>query len=185
MALGRMAVWPFHAVALIGGVIGIVFVVLWWPEDYPAEADLKKVSGEIATVVIRDDLSGLPGSSGTALESVYFTFKGVAGEFRYPALFPRYFDVRDRTAVNVDVWIDPAEEGTGRALTVWQIQEHNPYNIIGEETFVGYAEVIDTITRVDRSMVRAGTWLLGVAIVFLVLGRLAQRWNRDKPLPMP
>ncbi|HSG91820.1 MAG TPA: hypothetical protein VLA56_21565 [Pseudomonadales bacterium] len=185
MALGRIAVWPFFAVALIALAVGGVFVVVWWPAAPPAKDGLRKVTGEITTVVIKDDLSGMPGSASAGMQSVYFTLRDVPGEFRYPSVFPRYFEVRDRVSVGVDVWIDPAEEGRGRPLTVWQIQEHNPYNIIGPETFVPYDDVVEALTRVDRSMVRAGTWLLGISVPFLILGGLALRWNRGRPLPMP
>jgi hypothetical protein len=185
MALGRIAVWPFYFVAFAGLAVGAVFLLVWWPAPYPDEAGLRKVSGEISTVVVRGDIPGLPGYAGTGIESVYFTLEGLPGEFRYPSVFPRYFEVRDRTSVAVDVWIDPAEEGQGRPFTVWQIVEHNPYNLIGVETSVTHAEIVEAVTRVDRSMVRAGWWLLGVGAVFAVLAELVRRYNRGQPLPMP
>jgi hypothetical protein len=186
MALGRVPVWPFFALAVLGSAVGTMFVAVWWPEEPPAEASLEKVSGTIATVTARGDVAGMPGFTGAAgLESAYFTLDGVAGEFRYPSAFPRFFEVRDRVSVAVDIWIDPAERALDRPLTVWRIEEHNPYNVIGVETKVSYAEIVETLTRVDSSMVRAGWWLLGGGAVFLALGLLARRWNRDKPLPMP
>ncbi|MEX2648112.1 MAG: hypothetical protein WD673_03765 [Alphaproteobacteria bacterium] len=185
MALGRVAVWPFFAIAILAFAVGTVFVVAWWPEAPPAKDALSKVSGQIATVIVRGDLPGMPGMTGAGMESTYFTLEGVDGEFRYPSAFPRYFEVRDRVSVGVDIWIDPAEQGRGRALTVWQIQEHNPYNVIGVETFVPYEDVVETLTRVDSSMVRAGWGLLAIGVPFVVLGLLAMRWNRGKPLPMP
>lgn len=186
MTLGRIAVWPFFAIALIALGVGATFVIAWWPDAPPAKESLRKVTGKIAAVVIRDDVTGSSaGAIAAGLQSVYFTLAGHDGEFRYPALFPRYFEVRDRVAVEVDVWVDPAEQGTGRPLLVWQIQEHNPYNVIGPETFVPYEDIVEQVTRVDRSMVRAGTWILAFAPPFLVLGLLALRWNRAKPLPMP
>lgn len=185
MALGRIAVWPFFAIALIALALGGTFVVAWWPQSPPAKEALNKITGTITRVIIKDDITGMPGSPAAGMQSVYFTLEGVEGEFRYPSTFPRYFEVRDRVAVGVDVWIDPAEQGAGTPLTVWQIEEHNPYNVIGPETFVAYEDVVATLTRVDRSMVRAGTWLLGIAVPFLALGLLAVRWNRGKPPPMP
>lgn len=185
MALGRVPVWPFFAVAVLLTGIGAAFVVFWWPEAPPDESALVKVSGEIATVIVKDDVSGAQGAVAAGLQSVHFTLHGMPGEFRYPSTFPRYFEVRDRVAVAVDVWIDPADRDAGRPMTVWQIQEHNPYNTIGVETFVAYADVVETVTRVDRSMVRAGMWLLPAGVPFLALGWLALRWNRGKPPPMP
>jgi hypothetical protein len=185
VALGRIKVWPLFAIALIAAAVGTSFIVFWWPEEPPAKESLVKVSGTIATVIIKDDLSGAQGPAAAGLQSVYFTLKEVPGEFRYPSKFPRYFEVRDRVAVGVDVWIDPADRDAGRPMTVWQIQEHNPYNTIGVETFVPFEDVVVAVTRVDRSMVRAGTWILPAALPFLVLGILAVRWNRSKPPPMP
>ena len=185
MALGRIAVWPYFAIAVIALAVGSTFVVAWWPAEPPAKESLRMVSGQIQTVVIKDDIAGSRGSIAAGLQSAYFTLAGHDGEFRYPAVFPRYFEVRDRVSVGVDVWIDPAEEATGRPLLVWQIQEHNPYNIIGPETFVPYEDIVATVTRVDRSMVRAGMWILAIAPPFLILGLLALRWNRGRPPPMP
>jgi hypothetical protein len=185
MALGRVAVWPFFFVAIAALALGVVFVTVWWPEAPPLKENLEKVSGKIATVIVRGDLPGMPGMTGGGMESTYFTLEEVEGEFRYPSAFPRYFEVRDRVSVAVDIWIDPAERNLGRALTVWQIEEHNPYNVIGVETFVPFEDVIAAMTRVDRSMVRAGWWLLAGSVPFAALGFAATRWNRGKPPPMP
>ena len=65
----------------LGGVLAVVFVVFWWPSDYPAESDLVKVNGEISSVVDRDDIFNtwagamMPGG----LASAYFTLEGVLG----------------------------------------------------------------------------------------------------------
>ncbi|MGH6718543.1 MAG: hypothetical protein ACREER_04440 [Alphaproteobacteria bacterium] len=185
MALGRIAVWPFFAIAVVALMAGGTFVTAWWPDAPPAKESLSKITGKIKAVVVKDDLTGSAVAAAAGMQSAYFTLEGHDVEFRYPSLFPRYFEVRDRVAVEVDVWIDPAEVGTGRPLLVWQIQEHNPYNIIGPETFVPYEDIVERVTRVDRSMVRAGTWILAIAPPFLVLGLFARRWNRGKPLPMP
>ncbi|MSP84048.1 MAG: hypothetical protein EXQ94_14355 [Alphaproteobacteria bacterium] len=186
MALGRVPVWPFFALGLVAGAIGIAFVVAWALEPPPEEASLEMVSGTIVAVTTRGDLPGMPGYSGASgLESTYFTLDNVPGEFRYPSAFPRYFEVRDRVSVAVDIWVDPIERAAGGPMTVWQIVEHNPNNIIGKETTVTHAEIVATLLRVDQSMVRAGWWLLGIAAPFMVLGLAARRWNRGKPPPMP
>ena len=51
----RLSVWPFHAWALVAVVLGGVFVVGWWPARYPDEGELVKISGQVATVAVRDD----------------------------------------------------------------------------------------------------------------------------------
>ncbi len=167
---------------MVTGLAGIVLVAVWWPGGYPDESALVKVSGDIATVVVKDDVSGTSaGAMMAPLTSVYFTLEGVEGEFRYPSSHPKYPIVRDYTAVAVDVWVDGAEIGTGRPMTIWQIQEHNPYNLLLEETFIGYAEVIERLAGVDRSMVEAGYWLLAVSAAFALTGAGVQRWNRGRP----
>jgi hypothetical protein len=186
MALGRVKVWPLYAVAVIAGALGAVFVAAWQPEDVPPEENLVQVSGDLATVTVRGDVPGMPGYTGAAgFESAFFTLKDQPGEYRYPSKFPRYFEVRDRTSVGVDIWIDPREREAGGPMTIWRIKENNPYNTIGEPTDVGYAEIVDAVTRVDASMVRAGTWMLAIAVPFGLLGYLAQRHNRGLPPPMP
>ena len=162
-----------------------MFVVFWWPSDYPAESDLVKVSGEIASVVVRDDIFNTrAGAMMPGLASTYFTLKGMDGEFRYPSTHPKYFLVRDRTAVAIDVWVDGAEMGSGRPMVIWQIREHNPYNYPIEETSVSHAEVIEWRIRIDRSMVEGGYWLLGISVALALVGVGVRRWNRGRPPPI-
>ena len=99
---------------------GLVLVIGWWPEDYPGESDLAKVSGRIASVTVRDDLSkGSAGAALPAMTSTYFTLQGVEGEFRYPSSQPGYPIVRDRTAYAIDVWVERARlGGAERAVTI-------------------------------------------------------------------
>lgn len=167
----------------LGGVLAVVFVVFWWPSDYPAESDLVKVNGEISSVVDRDDIFNtwagamMPGG----LTSTYFTLKGVDGEFRYPSTHPKYLLVRDHTAVAIDTWVDGAEMGSGRPLVIWQIREHNPHNYRMEETSVSHAEVIEWRIGIDRSRVEAGYWLYGISVALALVGVGVRRWNRGRP----
>ena len=55
--LGRIPVWPYFFLSLLAAALGIVFLAIWLPDDYPAEGDLKKVSGEVKTVAIRNEIS--------------------------------------------------------------------------------------------------------------------------------
>ena len=177
--------WPYYFLSAVAGVAAIVLIAVWWPWGYPDERELVKVSGKIDTVVIRDDISNSSaGSIMPATTSVYFTLEGVEGEFRYRSSHPKYPLVRDYTAGAIDVWIDGAEIGTGQPMTIWQIQEHNPYNLTAEETSISYTEVIERVTKVDRSMVETGYWLLAVSGMLALIGVGVQRWNRQRQPPI-
>ncbi len=178
--------WPYYFLSAASGLVAVALIAVSWPGGYPDESELVKLSGEIATVIVKDDISGTSaGAMMAPLTSVYFTLEGVEGEFRYPSSHPKYPIVRDYTAVAIDVWVDGAEIGRGRPMTIWQIQEHNPYNLLLEETFIGYDEVIERLTKVDRSMAEAGYWLLAVfgALALSAVG--VRRWNRDRQPPGP
>lgn len=178
---GRIPVWPFFALALLAALVGLVLVAVWWPERYPAESELVKFSGRIATVRVRDDISRSgAGAAMPAVTSAYFTLHGVEGEFRYPSSQPGYPIVRDRTAFAIDVWVDPAEVGGSAPMRIWQIRENNPHNIIGPETFVSHAEIVGRLTAIDRSMVEAGAWLLAAGAGLALLGVGVGRWNRRR-----
>ncbi len=176
--------WPYFFLAALVGALGLVLVVVWWPGGYPDEDDLVKFAGAIDSVVVRDDISDTgAGAMLPAITSAYFTLEGVAGEFRYPSSHPKYPIVRDYTAVAIDVWVDAAEIGSGGPMTIWQIREHNPYNLLVEETFVGYDEIVGRLTEIDRSMVAAGGWLVAGAAALILLGLAARLWNRKAPPP--
>lgn len=168
----------------MAGIAAIALIAIWWPSGYPDESELVKVSGEIDTIVVRDDVSGTSaGAMMPTMTSVYFTLKGVDGEFRYPSAHPKYGIVRDYTAVAIDVWVDGSEIGAGQPMIIWQIQEHNPYNLVVAETFVSFAEVIETLTRTGRSMVEIGYWLLALSAAFALIGVGVGRWNRKRRPP--
>lgn len=174
-----LPVWPYFFLAILTGAFGLVFAVLWWPQTYPDQTDLTKISGEIDRVVIRDDISKTSaGAVLPAVTSVYFTLKGVPGEFRYPSSHPKYPMVRDRTAVAVDIWVRKQETGGQGTRLIWQLQERNPRDKEEELTMVSYGEVTERLTASDRSVANLGLWLLGASLLFLVLGFAVRRWNR-------
>ncbi len=180
----RLSVWPFHAWALIAGVLGGAFIVIWWPEHYPDEGALEKLSGRVATITVRDDILGT--KAGGILQgwtSTYFTLEGIDGEFRYPRSHPKNIIVRDRTSAELDIWVERGAIGGDEPMTIWQIREHNPYKkehqrTLGPETFVSHAEIVTQLTQVNRSMIEAGAGLVALAVAFFLLGVGAKRWNR-------
>lgn len=179
--LRRRAVWPWFVAGVPLFALGLTFVVFWWPPAYIAKADLVEVTGEIAKVSIRDDISGTSaGAMMPGFTAIYFTLKGTPGEFRYPYTRPQYLKVRDQTAVALDLLVDPAELERGGVVTIWQIRERNPIDKPGEETFVAYEEVIARLSKTAWSMVRAGAWLMAGGALLLALGGLVIRLNRGR-----
>lgn len=182
----RLPVWPFHALALVTVVLGSVFIVSWWPERYPDESELVKLSGRVTTVAVRDDISDT--TAGAMLQgwtSTYFTLEGIDGEFRYPRTHPKNLIVRDQTSAALDVWVERTAIGSDETMVIWQVREHNPYkkehrNILGEETFVSHAEIVQRLTKIDRSMVEAGVGLLVLAFASVLLGVGAKWWNLNR-----
>lgn len=179
---GPIPVWPYFFLALVSAVLAIVFLVISWPPDYPSQASLAKVSGDIEKVVVRNDLSKT--SAGTilpAMSTVYFKLKGSDDEFRYPSNHPKYPLVRDYTAVAIDVWVEKSELGSGAPVTIWKLQERNPRDKPAELTSVSYDEVIERLTTADRTMTKIAYWLLAACGGFLLLGIAVRRWNRSRP----
>jgi hypothetical protein len=176
----RLPVWPYFFLGTIAVVFGGLFVVLWWPEDLPQESDLVMVSGDIASISVRDDISdSSAGAILPAMTSVYFKLEGVDGEFRYPFSHPQYSLVRNHTAVRVDLWVRRDDIGGDEPMTIWQIQEHNPYREpYVEETFVSRDEIVARLTRSGAAMVRFGAWLLAAAGALLLFGFWVRRHNR-------
>lgn len=175
------SVWPYFVTCGLLAVLGLVFVIVWWPPEYIEKSNLVKISGRIAKVSIRDDLSdSSAGAIMPGLTSIYFTLEDMPGEFRYPHTRPQYLKVRDYTAVAIDIWVDPAEKAAGQVVTIWQIREHNPNDKPGDETFVSYEDIVERLSRTARSMVRAGSWLLADAAALLAIGLFVTFINRRR-----
>lgn len=175
---GPLPLWPYYFSAAVAAVAGLAMIWIWSPEDLPAKADLVMISGDIATVRIKDDISGTgTGAMLAAYTSVYFTFKGEDREYRYPSTQPAYVLVRDFTAVNIDVWVDGAKIDGGGPLRIWQIKENNPHNLLMKATFVPYEAIITRLATIDRSMVIAGRWLLALSVGLILIGRGVQSGN--------
>jgi hypothetical protein len=174
-------IWPYYFLAVVSVLIGLVMIVVWWPESFPDKDELVMVKGDIATVRIKDDISGTSaGAFMPAVTSVYFTFKKQDGEYFYPSTQPDYRIVRDFTAVNIEVWVVKEELGGGLPIRIWQIVEDNPYNLVLEATNVTYEAVIERLVIIDRSMVVAGYYVLVLAFGFVLFGVGLQHVNRRR-----
>ncbi len=177
----RLPLWPYFFFGVVALLFGATFIINWWPEDYPEQSDLVTFSGDVASINVRDDISDTPaGSLLPTLTSVYFTLEGVDGEFRYPSSHPQYPRVRKFTSNALDLWVAQDEVGSGNAMTIWQIQEHNPYNeAYQEETFVSYDEIVERLTQSAGAMVRLGSWLLIGSVLLLFAGMVIRRRNQS------
>ena len=176
-----LPVWQCFVLAALATITGLAMIAVWWPESFPDKQDLVMINGDIATVRVKDDISGTSaGAILPAATSVYFTFKGQAGEFYYPSTHPDYQIVRDYTAVNIDVWVERGAVGSGRPVRIWQLKEHSPYNLVLEPTFIPYEAVIERLTKIDRSMVETGWYVLALAFGFMLLGVGLQHVNRRR-----
>jgi hypothetical protein len=174
-------IWPYYFLAVVSVLIGLVMIVVWWPESFPDKDELVMVKGDIATVRIKDDISGTSaGAFMPAVTSVYFTFKKQDGEYFYPSTQPDYHIVRDFTAVNIEVWVIKEELGGGLPIRIWQIVEDNPYNLVFEATNVTYEAVIERLVIIDRSMVVAGYYVLVLAFGFVLFGVGLRHVNRRR-----
>ena len=176
-----LPVWPYFVMSAIAGIFGTVFLLVWWPSGYPDERELVKVSGDIETAIVRDDISKTSaGAIMPGITSIYFKLKGVDDEFRYPSTRPKYLLVRDYTAVAIDVWVVEAELGTGTPVAIWQIKERNPHDVPSDLTEVDYDEIVERLLAVDRSMIEVGYWFLAGCAGFMLVGVCVKRWNRGR-----
>ena len=178
---GPFPVWPYFFLSVVTGVLGSVFLIVWWPSGYPEEADLVQISGEIASSVVRDDISNTSaGAMMPGITSVFFKLEGREDEFRYPSTHPKYLLVRDYTAVAIDIRVVAAELGTGAPVTIWEIHERNPIDAGPDPTSISYEDIIERLLAVDRSMIEVGYWLLAACAGFLLIGLGVRRWNRTR-----
>ncbi|MGI9404944.1 MAG: hypothetical protein ACR2O4_01120 [Hyphomicrobiaceae bacterium] len=177
----RLPVWPYFFLSGLAAILGGIFVIFWGPSGYPDKVELTKLSGDIRTVVVKNEISKTTaGSILPALTSVYFTLQNVDGAFRYPSTHPKFPRVRDETAVAVDIWVRKAEIGKNAPATIWQLHERNPRDSALELTHVSYDEVVDRLVGADRSVANLGFWLLVASVGLLSLGLVVRRWNRAR-----
>ena len=54
----RLQVWPYHALAIVSGVIGVTLLYVNLGPGVPTEEELEKISGTTDKVILMDDLSG-------------------------------------------------------------------------------------------------------------------------------
>jgi hypothetical protein len=180
-ATDAYTIWPYYFFAAVGTIIALVIIVVWWPESFPNKDELVMVNGDIATVIIKDDISKTSaGAMLPAVTSVYFTFKNQHGEYYYPSTQPDYRLVRDFTAVNLDIWVEKDAQDGSEPVRIWQIVEHAHYNVVQKATDISYETIIARLVTIDRSMVVMGYNVLALAFGFVLLGIGLQHVNRRR-----
>ena len=177
----KYTVWPYFFLSGLSGLVALLLVIMVWSANYPAKSELVNVSGKIATISVRDDISNTKeGAITPFLTSVYFTLEGVQGEFRYPSRHPKYLLVRDHTSRtgSLDIWVDSSELDNNPTMTIWRLQEHSKHNYRFPETSVTYEEVIARHTRIDLSRLELSFWMAVACGILALVGFGAQRWNQ-------
>lgn len=185
LGLNKFTVWPYFFLSGLSGLAALVFVLMAWPAAYPAKSELVKVSGKIATISVKDDISKTgAGAILPAFTSVYFTIEGVQGEFKFPFNHPKYPLVRDHTAGSLDIWIDGSEVEGNQPMKIWQLQEHSNLNYTNPETSVTYEEIIARHASVDHSIIKLCLWLVLFCVIFDLVGIGIRRWNQGRSSTM-
>ena len=170
--------------SVILGGIGASILVIHFDFDPPAENDLVRVTGDVDTIVIADDIADPENKFNTALplDSIYIKLKGAPQEYRYRGSWPNFGHVyKVSLASNVDIWIDARQLGTGDPLYIYQIVERNPFRDVDEVQHVRYQDLVTQQEAVVRSHRKVAGWLLGTGVLFAVLGLLARRWHQCLP----
>jgi hypothetical protein len=174
-------VWPYFILSGLSGLMALVFFFFVWPTAYPSKSELVKVSGKIATVTIKDDISKTgAGAMLPGFTSVYFMFEGIQGEFKYPYNHPQYQLVRNHTAGSLDVWVDSSELKGKKTMIIWQLQEHSHLNYTYPATFVTYEEIIARHVKVDQSIFNLCSWLVIACCILGMVGIGLRCWNQRK-----
>ena len=121
--------------SVILGGIGASILVIHIDFDPPAETDLVRVTGDVDTIVIADDIADPENKFNTALplDSIYIKLKGAPQEYRYRGSWLNFEHVyKVSVASNVDIWIDARQLGTEDPLYIYQIVERNPFRDVAE-----------------------------------------------------
>ncbi len=84
----RSSVWPYFAVSLISGAVGITLLIFNLGSNIPAKEALQKISGTVDKLFIIDDLSGAKTGLMKPMNSIHFTLEESEAEFRYPSSWP-------------------------------------------------------------------------------------------------
>jgi hypothetical protein len=177
----QLPLWPYIFFALLTGVIGLVLLIYNIGSAVPAEATLEKISGNVATLYLIDDLSGERTTMMKPMNSIHFTLKEVEGEFRYPNGWPGFNKMWQQLSFHVDLWVPGTDIGTGVPLVVYQLEQQVPENWVVEPYSVSYAEIADSQNSSGRSYLKVGGVLSAISGGFVLIAMLVRTRNRRLP----
>lgn len=178
---GPKPVWPYFAMSVTAVIVALIGCAVYWPRSVPAKEDLVMTGGEMRTFMIRDDISNTgAGAMLPILNSAYIRFKGIEGEFRYPWTFPKYFLVKDYTAVYVDIWVEKEALGRDEAPIIWALEEKNHFKEAERQTIVLYEEVLENQKENGIALIKFSLFMALCSLVFAFIGIGVGRWNRKK-----
>jgi len=178
-------VWGYFAVAVTALVIGVTLLLSSLEEStLPTFHELTRVSGQVATVKVVDDLSGKSSAFMTPLNSIHFTLVDNPLIFRYPSRWPNYTDVYNRLAFRVNIWVRSADLQTTLPVLVYGLQQTVPKDWIAPAISIRYEDIIAAQQTGMSSYRTPGIVLITISCITIVCGiLLSLRNRRTRPIP--
>ena len=178
----RHSIWPYSAVSLCSGVVGIALLFYNLGSNVPPKEALHKFSGTVDKLFIMDDLSGVQTGFMKPMNSIHFTLKEGEEEFRYPSSWPGYTKIYEQLSFNVDVWVRRSEIGNGEPMVVFRLEQEVPKDWVVAPFSISYEKIAESQNRKKNSYVQLGAILLvcsaGFLMIAVLLGVRNRRQNR-------
>lgn len=174
----QRSVWGYFAVGLICLVLGLIALAQPGSASIPPRSNLEKITGEVATVNIIDELSGESTALLSPLNTIHFTLSDGQTVFRYPGRWPGYSDLYTRLAFEVDVWVDPDELSGDEPVTIYKLEQRTPKGWLTPPISVDYQAIANAQDVGEDSYRRLALALLAAAPVSFAVGVMVLRSNR-------
>ena len=176
----RHSIWPYSAVSLCSGVVGIALLFYNLGSNIPPKEALHKFSGTVDKLFIMDDLSGVQTGFMKPMNSIHFTLKGAQEEFRYPSSWPGYSKIYEQLSFYVDVWVRRTDIDSGEPMVVFRLEQKVPKNWIVAPFSISYEKIAESQNRKKNSYVQLGAILLVCSAGFLMIAVLLAVRNRRR-----
>ena len=174
----QRSVWGYFALSTVCLVVGLLVLTVGARSSIPKQAALKKISGEIKSVRVIDDLSGKSTVMMTSMNAIHFILDNDATVFRFPSRWPGYSDLYNRLAFEVDVWVDPTALTSGDPVTIYRLEQRTPEGWLSPPIKVSYESIFDAKDASQESYSNLGYGLLTVAPFVFLMGVWVVRNNR-------
>ena len=176
----RSSVWPYFAVSLISGAVGITLLIFNLGSNIPAKEALQKISGTVDKLFIIDDLSGAKTGLMKPMNSIHFTLEESEAEFRYPSSWPGYTKIYEQLSFHVDIWVRRSDIGSSEPMVVFGLEQEVPKNWSVTPFSVSYEKIAESQNRTRHSYVQLATVLLVCSAGFLLAAVLLSIRNHRK-----